>query len=60
MTMDVPQLIAAERVGGELVITFDNGKFGLYSAALLYATLPQAQEIPDEPEFDEEGVDTTV
>jgi hypothetical protein len=40
-----PRLISAERLDNALVITFDDGRCGLYSASLLYSILPQATEI---------------
>lgn len=30
------------------MITFSNGRSALYSAELLYASLPQAQKLPEE------------
>jgi hypothetical protein len=32
-----------ERAGSGVLISFDDGKSAVYSAALLYAALPQAQ-----------------
>jgi hypothetical protein len=44
----------AEIVGRGLIITFTDGKCALFPTDLLYATLPQAEELPelpDEPEL---------
>ena len=40
-----------ERLGGGVVIGFDDGKTALYSAAFLRSVLEHAQELPD-PEED--------
>jgi hypothetical protein len=45
-----PRLLSAERLDNAVVITFDDGKCSLYSAALLYSILPQAKEIEPEDE----------
>jgi hypothetical protein len=37
----------AERIGGGIMITFADGKCALFTADLLYATLPKAQELND-------------
>lgn len=42
-----PRILAAERVTNCVVITFDDGKCALFSAALLHRTLPEAEPIPD-------------
>jgi hypothetical protein len=38
---------SAERVSGGLIITFDDGKSGLYSASLLRDTFSQAEELKE-------------
>jgi hypothetical protein len=43
-----PRIVGADRLAGGVVITFDDGKAALYPASLLYATLPQAQQIADD------------
>ncbi len=43
-----PHLLAAERLNGGVIITFDDGKCAVYSASLLYATLDQAIVVEDE------------
>jgi hypothetical protein len=43
-TLD-PRIVASDRLDNALVVSFDNGKTGLYSAAFLYAALSQAQII---------------
>jgi hypothetical protein len=42
-----PRLEDAERIDNGVLITFDNGKAGLYSASVLYAILSQAEEVPE-------------
>lgn len=39
------RVTSADRMGGGLVITFENGKTAVYSAALLKQTFQHAQEI---------------
>ncbi len=43
-----PHISYVERHGDLLVITFRDGSCALYTAELLYATLPQAIQILDE------------
>ena len=51
-----PRIECAERSGDGVIITFDDGKTRFYSAALLYEVLPNAKEIPSEPEeWDQSG-----
>ncbi|AXC16075.1 hypothetical protein ACPOL_6867 (plasmid) [Acidisarcina polymorpha] len=40
-----PLVIEAQRLDGGVIVTFDDGRCAVYSAILLYATLPQAQEV---------------
>lgn len=42
------QMISADRLDGSLIVTFQDGRCGIYSSELLYATLPAAQEIYEE------------
>jgi hypothetical protein len=42
----LPRVVCAERLCGDLVVTFEDGSAALYSAALLYAILPQAEAVP--------------
>jgi hypothetical protein len=46
------QVKYAELVGGGLIITFADGKCALFPADLLYATLPQAQELREADDDD--------
>jgi hypothetical protein len=48
-----PYVMQAERLNGAVVITFDDGKCAVYSAALLYAMFPQADRV-DESYLDEQ------
>ena len=41
------QVISADRLNGSVIITLNNGRCAIYSAALLYATLSQAEEFYD-------------
>jgi hypothetical protein len=45
-----PRVIFSDRIDGGMVIGFDDGRTAFYSAALLYATLPQAQMMPSDSE----------
>jgi hypothetical protein len=45
-----PRVIFSDRIDGGMVIGFDDGKTAYYSAALLHATLPQAQMMPSDSE----------
>ena len=47
-----PRIVSSDRLHNGVVVSFDDGKTVLYSAALLYATLPQAHEIHSEAEGD--------
>jgi hypothetical protein len=40
-----PHIISADRIGDAVLIEFDDRKCALYTAALLYETLPKALEI---------------
>ena len=42
-----PRIVHVERLDGGVIITFDDGKCAVYSAALLYATFPQADEVDE-------------
>jgi hypothetical protein len=48
-----PRLIAAEHVGNAVVIMFADGKCAIYSASLLYDTLPRAEAVPELDEKEE-------
>jgi hypothetical protein len=47
-----PRIISCDRMGSGIVVSFDDGRSALYSAALLYATLHQARVLPSEAEAD--------
>lgn len=40
-----PHIVSADRLDGSLIITFSDGQCGMYSSALLYKILPQAEEL---------------
>ena len=56
MDTSIPRILYADRLNGGVIITFDDGKCAVYSAALLHATLPQAEQVfePDPEEEEEE------
>jgi hypothetical protein len=41
----IPRIIEALRLRDGVVITFEDGKWALYTAALLYAMFPNADEL---------------
>jgi hypothetical protein len=43
-----PRIIYAERLGDGVVITFEDGKTAVYSAALLRSIFTQASELHDD------------
>jgi hypothetical protein len=50
ITKLAPPIVEAEKLSDGVLITFEDGKCALYSAALLLETFPQAQEIALDPE----------
>ena len=42
-----PRILSAERLNRGIVIAFDDGRCALFLDALLYATLPQAEELDE-------------
>jgi hypothetical protein len=40
-----PRIVYAERVGGDVIIEFDDGECALYPASLLFSILRQAVKI---------------
>lgn len=46
-TAATPRIISVEKVGGAVVITFEDGKCAVCSAALLYTILPHAKAVDD-------------
>ena len=42
--LNTSRIIAADRLNDAIVVTFSDGRTGLFSAALLYAVLGQAKE----------------
>jgi hypothetical protein len=51
-THTAPRIVTAERLSGGVVIQVEDGRCALYSSTLLYATLPQAEELIEEAEED--------
>jgi len=55
--MDTPRtsrITYVDRLNGGVVIAFEDGRCALFSTALLYKTLAQAEELTDLPNPDEE------
>jgi hypothetical protein len=50
-TLRSPRVISADRMDGGLIISFDDGQCGIYSAALLFAALPQAEQVESDGEL---------
>jgi hypothetical protein len=44
----VHRLLDANLLRGSVLITFEDGRMAIYSADLLYATIPQAEEVIDQ------------
>ena len=42
------RVVDCDMFHGDVLITFEDGRMGIYSAELLHATLPQAEEVIDE------------
>jgi hypothetical protein len=45
-----PRIVNCDRLGNSIVVSFEDSKSGIYSADLLYATLPQARAMPADPD----------
>jgi hypothetical protein len=44
-----PKIVALDELANAILVTFEDGESAIYSAALLYGMLPQAQQVtPDE------------
>jgi hypothetical protein len=55
--MDTPsasRITNVDRLHGGVVVTFEDGRCGFFSTALLYKTLPQAEDLTNLPNPDEE------
>ena len=50
-----PHVVSADRLDGSLIITFEDGRCGVYSSRLLYRLLPLARELQDLPEAEAQG-----
>ena len=42
-----PRILSAERLHRGIIIAFDDGRCAFFSETLLYATLPQAEEMDE-------------
>ena len=47
-----PLIIDSDRMDNSIIVSFEDGKTALYSAALLYELLPRAQELPSDSGVD--------
>jgi hypothetical protein len=45
-----PRIVLSDRVDNGIVVSFDDGRTVRYPAALLYAVLHQAEELPSDSE----------
>ena len=52
-----PNLASADRFDGFLVITFDDGRCGIYDSDLLYTMLSQAREVHEEQDVDRQDAE---
>jgi hypothetical protein len=43
-----PRILSTEKYENAVLVTFEDGQCALYSASLLHATLPQAEQLADE------------
>ncbi len=46
-SQEEPHVVSADRLNASVIITFNDGRCAVYSSALLYAALPQAEELYD-------------
>ena len=53
-----PRIVTAEKIGDAIFVEFDDGKFALYPAPLLYASLPHADAVHLYDAENEVGVDS--
>ena len=51
---ETPYVVSADRINGSIIVAFEDGRCGVYSAELLYEMLPRAREFRDEPEPDQQ------
>jgi hypothetical protein len=49
-----PRIVSSDRLDDGILVSFDDGKSAVFSAALLYANLSQAEEV-SESEADDES-----
>ena len=40
-----PLMVSADRMDQSVIVTFSDGKSAVYSASLLYAMMPQAEQL---------------
>ena len=43
-----PRILSTEKYENAVLVTFEDGRCALYSASLLHATLPQAEQLWDD------------
>ena len=49
-----PRIVGADKVDGDVILTFDDGMCALFPASFLYANLAQARRIEDLQDGDED------
>jgi hypothetical protein len=47
-----PMIACVDTLENAILVTFEDGRLAVFSAALLYATLPLAQQVEDDLEPD--------
>jgi hypothetical protein len=47
-----PRVVEAERMDNGVIITFDDGKYAIYPASLLYATFAKAEQSKEDAQND--------
>ena len=53
-SQEEPHVVSADRLNASVIITFNDGRCAVYSSALLYAALPQAEELYDSRAVEEQ------
>jgi hypothetical protein len=44
-SLRTPRIISADRLADSIIVTFEDGRCAIYSASLLYAAFPHAEEV---------------
>ena len=59
-TQEEPHVLSADRLDGSVIISFNDGRCAIYSSALLYATISQAEELNDPAEEESTAQQTSA